>query len=182
MTQAESSVATMADPNALNRLADAADARAKWGRGSLTMPSYDSAGTSDLLEALATELRTLAAQSATPAARAVPEAVKLKADSPLGLARSGDWSIATSAWSTRICDARYAKGWNDCRDAMLAVASQHAVPAVDFAMVERYCEAAYQSFSALNPMVKDHFRKAVRLGLTAALTLQAKTQEAPSNG
>ena len=42
------------------RLADAAGARAKWGRGSATTPVQDSEGTSRLLELIATDLRALA--------------------------------------------------------------------------------------------------------------------------
>ena len=54
-------------------------------------------------------------------------------------------------------------------------------------MVERYCEATYQSFSALKPMVQNHFRKAVRAGLIAALAPQPKDAppkkpEGASNG
>lgn len=60
-------------------------------------------------------------------------------------------------------------------EAMLATPPAHSPEAgATDEMVERYCEAAYQSFSALNPMVKDHFRKAVRAGLTAALAPQPK--------
>ena len=46
----------------LAQLADSADARAKWGRGTATTPTMDSEGTSRLLELIAAELRTLAQQ------------------------------------------------------------------------------------------------------------------------
>lgn len=43
----------------ITRLADSADARAKWGRGTATTPTMDSEGTSRLLELIASELRAL---------------------------------------------------------------------------------------------------------------------------
>ena len=41
-------------------------------------------------------------------------------------------------------------------------------------MVERYCEATYLGFSSMRPLVQEHFRKAVRIGLTAAHAPQPK--------
>ena len=54
-----------------------------------------------------------------------PAAEEIKRD-PLvsGIARAGDWAIQRSWGSTRIVNEQFARGWNQCREAMLAAAPQ----------------------------------------------------------
>ena len=79
-----------------------------------------------LVEQAADMIRRLATPQQPKPAGAVPlpEAVEVKADSLSGAVRAGDWAIATTPWSTRVCDARYAKGWNAAREA--AARGDHA--------------------------------------------------------
>lgn len=117
----------------LTRLAELV---AKWRRWADAMYQVRQANrVRECADDLETELRNLAQQGKAGGV-AIPEAVELKSDSVLGLARSGDWVITTSHWSTRICDARYAKGWNDCRQAYTTPPSSPPEAGVTDEMVE----------------------------------------------
>lgn len=89
--------------------------------------------------------------AATPQAAQVQEAKPVPAASSTFPVYEGDWFIPLRAGTTRVCSATYAKGWNECRAAMLAAQPQAAQ--VPVAVVREYVEARFALEVAQSPPV-----------------------------
>jgi len=176
----------MHDPNALNRLEFEQWANENPIRGETNLfrypdGRYASPDTGIAWSAWqAAELRTLAAQSATPAARAVPENSEALAKEMMALSDK-----AGSAGETDISDTWCAASLIVSR--LARTTPQHAGPAVDDAMVERALaewfadesgrdDGPETSWAAVQKEYEDggeNFRVGMRAALTAALAQPA---------